>query len=199
MGEELPPGVAPMGPRPIVLGYATPRSQGHGLIGFDGRSLVMAKNLIGPDRCVKCNAPAQGYRLHRRLSWHPAGLFLLIVFPGLIIYAIVALCVRKTAQVSVGLCPVHRAARRRNIAIAWFLSLLGLGLMIAVPALLADVRGPDAYAYKVMGVLGGVAVLLIGLIFGAAGAPVVSPRRIDDRYVYLRGAGRAFLESLPRT
>jgi hypothetical protein len=47
-------------------------------------------------------------------------------------------------------------------------------------------------------VLVGILLLLFGLIFGATAVPVVTPRRIDDHYVYMRKAGRAFLESLPR-
>ena len=39
---------------------------------------------------------------------------------------------------------------------------------------------------------------LFGLIFGLAVVPVVTARRIDDHYVYMRKAGRGFLESLPR-
>ena len=200
--SESVPTAAPVDAPPAVLAYATPHTHAHAHvqnpIGYDGVGLVMARNLIGPDRCVKCNAPAEGFQLLRRLSWHHPSLYVLILFPGILIYAIVALCVRKSAQVKVGLCPVHRAAHRRNKAIAWSLCLLGLALLIGVPAVLSGQRGPDVGDYKAAGALGGIVSLLVGLVYAAVAVPVVSPRRIDDRYVYLSKAGRPFLESLPR-
>jgi hypothetical protein len=196
------PTATPAGPPPAVLAYATPHTHAHAHaqnpIGYDGVGLVMARNLIGPDRCVKCNAPAEGYQLLRRLSWHHPALYVLILFPGIVIYAIVAMCVRKTARLTIGLCPVHRAAHRRNKAIAWLLCLLGLAMLIGIPAVLADQRGPDVGSYQAMGALAGIVTLLVGLVYAAVAVPVVSPRRIDDHYVYLSKAGRAFLESLPR-
>jgi hypothetical protein len=197
------PTAAPAGQPPTVLAYATAHpSHAHAHaqnpIGYDGVGLVMARNLIGPDRCVKCNAPAEGYQLLRRLSWHHPALYVLILFPGLVIYALVALCVRKTAQVKVGLCPDHRAARRRNVAIAWSLCLLGLAMLIGIPMALSGQRGPDVGTYKAAGAIAGIVTLLVGLVYAAVAVPVVSPRRIDDHYVYLNKAGRPFLESLPR-
>ena len=197
---------APPPPQPMPLGYAggqvlpyaSPTAPGYGATGFDGVGLVMSKGAVAPDRCVKCNRPTEGYRLRRSLSWHHPALFFLIIFPGLLIYAIVALCVRKTGQVTVGLCPAHRAARRRNMAIAWLTGLIGLGLLIGGPVMASNYRGPgDAPGFAFM-VLGGIVLLLFGLIFGATAVPVVTARRIDEHYVYMRKAGRAFLESLPR-
>jgi len=206
-GADLPAFAAPAddgiaGQPATVLAYATPHAHPNALaqnpIGYDGVGLVMARNLIGPDRCVKCNAPAEGYQLLRRLSWHHPALYVLILFPGVVIYAIVAMCVRKTAKVKVGLCPAHRAAHRRNVAIAWSLCLLALAMLIGIPMTLAGQRGPDVGTYKAMGALAGIVTLLVGLVYAAVAVPVVSPRRIDDHYVYLNKAGRPFLESLPR-
>src|SRR4051812_44962371 len=55
----------------------------------DGKVLVMTKSAELPDLCIKCGAPAEGYRLKRNLMWHPPAWYLLILF-NLIIYAIVA-------------------------------------------------------------------------------------------------------------
>ena len=54
----------------------------------DGDILVMHKEAVLPDRCIKCNAPCNGYRLKRNLSWHRPAWFLLI-FISLWIYLIV--------------------------------------------------------------------------------------------------------------
>jgi hypothetical protein len=36
----------------------------------DGKMLVVRKGAELPDRCLKCAAPARGYRFSRSLSWH---------------------------------------------------------------------------------------------------------------------------------
>src|SRR3954468_23626244 len=49
----------------------------------DNGLLVLRKNAVLPDRCVKCNAPAEGFRLRRNLSWHQPAIYLTI-FIGLL-------------------------------------------------------------------------------------------------------------------
>ena len=39
----------------------------------------MSKDGEFPDRCIKCNAPAEGYRLKKTLIWHPRAWFFLIL------------------------------------------------------------------------------------------------------------------------
>src|SRR5438045_334031 len=51
-------------------GYVLPPPPMSNGIWRDGKTLVMMKEAFLPDRCVKCNGPANGYRLRRRLSWH---------------------------------------------------------------------------------------------------------------------------------
>jgi hypothetical protein len=36
----------------------------------EGKTLVMWKEAVLPDRCIRCNAPANGRRLIRKLNWH---------------------------------------------------------------------------------------------------------------------------------
>ena len=45
----------------------------------DGKLLLIRKGAELPDRCLKCNEPAEGYRLKRTLSWHPPGWYLLVL------------------------------------------------------------------------------------------------------------------------
>lgn len=84
----------------------------------DGKLLVMRPEANLPDRCIRCNAPAGGFRFKRNLSWHPPGWYLLLFF-NLIIYVIVALIVRKRAKVAVGLCARHRKKRANAIILGW--------------------------------------------------------------------------------
>src|SRR5436309_2493776 len=73
------------------------------MIWRSGPLLVMSQGARLPDRCVKCNAPANGQRLTRKLYWHSPYLYLLILL-NLLIYALVAIFVRKKARVEIGLC-----------------------------------------------------------------------------------------------
>src|SRR5918992_369607 len=48
----------------------------------DGDLLVLRRDGVLPDRCIKCNRPAEGYRQERKLNWvHPRWkvLFLLLI------------------------------------------------------------------------------------------------------------------------
>src|SRR5947209_12297282 len=60
----------------------------------DGKTLVVHKGASLPDRCIKCNEPAEGLSLNRKLVWHQPWLYLLII-PSIWIYAVVALIVRQ--------------------------------------------------------------------------------------------------------
>src|ERR1043165_4984617 len=75
------------------------------------KQLVTRSETPFPARCVRCNAPANGYRLKRQLYWHPPAYYLFILF-NLLVYAIVAMCVRKKAILHVGLCEKHRERRK---------------------------------------------------------------------------------------
>ena len=181
---------------PGVISYANPYASA-GMLFDDGVGLVMQKSAVAPDRCVKCNEPANGYRWTKTFYWHDP-LFYLLILAGIIIYAIVALIIRKSGRISVGLCPRHRAARARRIWIAWGLFLLGLALLIGGPMLASNFVGDQREQFMMIGVLGGIFTLLASGIFAAVAVPVLTPRKIDDHYVYLARAGRPFLDSLPK-
>lgn len=150
------------------------------------KKLVVGHGAALPDRCVKCNAPAQGYRRRMRLTWlHPA--YLLLLFTGVLLYAIAAAVASKTAEVDIGLCPKHRRQRWQAIAGGWTLGLLGALLL---PAL--------AITFQVwwLAAVGG-GMVLVGMFGGILVARQVAPSRIDDGRVWLTGAGREYLGELP--
>jgi len=124
----------------------------------------MMKEAPLPDRCVKCNAPANGVRLRRSLSWHHPVLYVLI-FVGVLIYVILAAVLSKRAMIYVGLCAEHFQRRRKRIAIGWIL--LASGLLFAPVAFAND--------YPLMGVLG-LTVFLFGLIWLIVVSRVVTPK-----------------------
>ena len=149
------------------------------------RVLIMGRNAALPDRCIKCNAPANGNRLARNLAWHSPFYYALILL-NVIIYVIVALFVNIKARIEVGLCEKHLRRRKIAIMIGW---MMGLG-------------GMAAFFYglhRESGVLVAAAVLalLFGIIFGVAMGRVAYARKIDQQYIWLVGVCREYLDTLP--
>ncbi|MEM6295043.1 MAG: hypothetical protein AAGA54_27470 [Myxococcota bacterium] len=137
-----------------------------------------------PDRCVKCNAPAEGIRIKQTVYWHPAWMYLLIL-PGVLIYAIVAMIERKTYTTEVGLCPKHN--KQRNMMRA------GAGLLTV-----ASMGSCGAGLSMEVGALLGVSVALFAVGMGCAiGARnLIRAKKIDTHYAWLK-TGRPFTDALP--
>lgn len=164
--------------------YFPPATHGMPSIWRTQSILVMTKEAPLPGRCVKCNAYTEE-RLKRKLTWHHPALYLLI-FASILIYAIVAMVLRKTATVDVGLCPEHLAARKKSLAITWGLGLLSVGCF-AVPFLTEDLTA----------VFLGIALIFATAIYGIVTLRVVVPTRIDDQLVWLKGVNADYLQELP--
>jgi GYF domain 2 len=150
-----------------------------------GKFVVMGLKPELPDACVKCNAPVNGVRLKRKLRWHHPAIYLVLLV-NIVVYAIVASLASKRAEVTVGLCPAHRAKRIRAIAIGWVLALLGLG---AIPWAIGAENGGIALA--------GVLFLVVGLLWGVIGGRVVYAKKIDTEHAWMAGCGQAYLAALP--
>jgi len=162
---------------------------GGGGVWRERKLVVMGARAELPDRCIKCNVPANGARLKRRLYWHhPAWyLFLLLTpFGGFLIYLIVAIAARKRATIHVGLCEKHRGRRWMHIGIAWALVLGGIA------ATVVGTNDPKLAALAGAGAL----AILTGIIWGLAGGRAVTARRIDQDWIRFQGARRDFLDSL---
>lgn len=189
LNQNLPQ-VASTGPQGIVLedGYVLPPPPTVGMAGSGvwrhGSTLVMSKDALLPYRCVKCNV-ATDRRLKRRLTWHHPAIYILI-FVALLIYLIVALIVRKTATLEIGLCEEHLAKRRRNVWISWLLVVSGLaGLVLGV------MQEDGTF------LIAGFVLLIAAIIYAVVAVRIVAPSRIDDRFVWLRGINKDYLNELP--
>ena len=141
--------------------------------------LVLTRDASLPDRCIKCNEPANGFRLKRHLHWHPSPYFILIVSP--LIYIVVALCVRKSARVEVGLCEQHRRHREKWMIIC---------SVTAVAAIATMVMGfLNSGSYGVLGFF----ILAFAAIAAVVTGRLIAATRIDKEYVWLKGCGREYL------
>ena len=172
---------------PQVVGPipASPESTDGG-VWRDGDILVMHKQAVLPDRCIKCNSPADGDRLRRKLSWHHPGWFLLVLV-SLWIYIIVALCIRHKATIDIGICEQHRARRRNGIIAAWLVALAGI---------VAIVIGASNNSLAGLIALGAV-LILASLIMGLVFSNIVSPKKIDEYYVWLKNVNPEYLAQFP--
>jgi hypothetical protein len=149
-----------------------------------------------PDYCVKCDTPAEGYRLKRKLSWHHPAVFLLVLI-HLLLYLIVALIVRKKATVFLPICDAHRRRRVRAIAFAWFFCLLSIavfvGLIVAGDTLSGQENGPAVVG---IGCLASLIVFLVSAFSGALIGRVVKVKKIEEKYAWIASVSPAFLARL---
>jgi hypothetical protein len=185
--DEFNPYAAPQTESPLLPADDAERPA----VWRDGRLVIIPHGAELPDRCWKCNAPAHGLVLRRQFSWHPPVYFLILLL-GVLPYLVVAILVSRKAKVSLGICDYHLAHRRRNLAVAWTLALAGIGLMIGRTLTITDARISIRLFYIV-----GIALLVVGILYGIAFATVGTPRRIDKHAASISGAGRPFLDSLP--
>jgi len=142
-----------------------------------------------PPQCIKCGAPADGKPVERTYYWHQPALYLLIL-AGLLIYAVVALVVRKGMKVRVSLCVRHAQRRSIGVTLAWVLPVVGIADAFILPQLNVD-----------GGVVALIAVVLIftGLVIWAVVGNPIRPKSIDQYRGVFTGFCENFLEQFQET
>jgi hypothetical protein len=150
----------------------------------DGNHVVVArKDARLPDRCVVCNAPAVGDRIHHQFTWHPSWVYLTFLI-GMVVYWIAAGATRRLATVDFSLCAEHHKRRGNGLLLGW-------------------IGGVGAFVLFVVGLTGDLPVLtllavLLAIVVPGAGwliARTASAAKIDERHVWLR-VGAPFLASI---
>ena len=164
--------------------YFPPPTHNFNTVWRSNAQLVMTKQASLPDRCVKCNAPTT-LHLRRKLQWHHPALYLLIVI-SVLVYAIVAMVVRKTATVSLGLCKEHFDSRRLSMIIT---------VLLAFVAMLSVIAGIQ-FESPLM-VLIGIGMVIAAAVYGTITIRVVTPTKIDEHFVWLKGVDSTFLQEFP--
>jgi hypothetical protein len=165
--------------------YFPPPMHGLQTIWRDKSTLVMTKEALLPNRCVKCNEPT-GERLKRKLTWHHPAIYLTVLI-SILVYVVIALVVRKSATVNVGLCEEHLNSRRRNLAITWVVGIAGV---LCLPlAIMFD----DATFVLIALVL-----LFATAIYGVVTLRIVVPAKIDNHFVWLKGVNADYLQDFPQ-
>ncbi len=155
----------------------------------DGDMLVARNEAEYPDRCIKCNAPAEGYRFRRTVRWHPP-LVYLVLLANILLYALIATIVSKKSRVEAGLCRAHRVRRRNAILTGWGMAIVGVVVFIAGLSLDAGWKGVP--------VVLGLCLVFGGAIYGILRAQIYVPKKINkEKFVWLRKVDSDFLASLP--
>ncbi len=181
----MPP---PPPPQPgIVLadGYVMPPPPSMAGVWRDNKTLVMTKDAVLPDQCVKCNAPANGFKLRQKLQWHHPALYFVLLAAWLI-YVVLASALSKRATVFLGLCPQHVQRRRHLLIIGWIV--LALGPAIAFGAFSNDYPGIGMF---------GLLLFLVAIFWLIFSNRVLTVKKIDDRLVYLNGVNEHYLAQFP--
>jgi len=150
-----------------------------------GLSLVTLSGTALPVRCAKCGGPVTGRHIPRTLYWHQPWVYLLI-FVSLPVYVIVSLIVRKKARLSIPVCEEHRRKRHVAILVSWLLVVLGLVGFVA-----AVVQDNGLWA------LGGLVLLVASAILGVWKGMLVSAKKIEGDYVWVKGFSKEYLDTLP--
>lgn len=190
-----PPPLPPNATTPVQMNYATPMSLSRpedGLYFIEGELLVGPTTMNLPDRCARCNQPGEK-RFTRTFAWHHPALFFLILL-GILIYAIVAICLQKKGTVHYSLCEMHRRKRSGAIRNAWLAWLAVMAIAIG-GCVIAGNRVIDEdfiVLFVLFGLFGSIVVLIVGMIK----ARVLTPKYIDKRMMKISGVNREMMNEL---
>ena len=148
----------------------------------DGKRVVMDRNAVLPDRCLKCNEPAQGYRRAEKVTYIPMSQQLM--------FGVWSYLGAKRASIEIGLCERHRRSRLRTVA---WISLAAIAFSILE---VTQVKPSNV----ILPILAAVAFIggCVGLIYALYPRGVVRATEMTPSHLWLNGAGEAFLASLPK-
>jgi hypothetical protein len=140
-----------------------------------------------PPICVRCGVQANGKPVKKTFSWHHPALYILLLSP--IIYAIVAVIVRKSMKVNVPLCNQHAQRRKTAIIFAWLIPVIGVADCFILPQFKVD---PGVV------VLIFIASLVAGLVIWAVAGNPIRPTLIDKYHGEFSGFCETFLQQFPQ-
>lgn len=191
----MPPPLPQHQPQP-VLAYAAPASQPTGLaIWRRGDQLLTVRDIHLPPTCVKCNRP-EAKRIRKDVYWHEQWLYLTIL-AGVLVYAILALVLRKKATYSCGLCEEHARRRSINILVTWLIVGAGVVSLFLGFTGVSGAWGSHLEDTLVWFIPLGFLLLVVGALYSVFTLPVLKPKRVDEHYAHYVGCDDTFLRQFP--
>lgn len=155
-----------------------------------GNKLIVPKGAPLPRYCVKCGQSVTGEPFKKSFYWHSPWIYLLILV-NILVYAIVAMILRKRADVAVPICDDHRQRRRTLIVATWVLALGFIPGGIFAGTLIHDTDTAVAVGFLVA------FLLLIGAFVTGGMSAMLRPREITETSATFSGACEPFLALLP--
>jgi hypothetical protein len=140
-----------------------------------GPILVIRQGCALPDRCVKCNAPAELPKKPMGFHWHPRVIFFSLFR-----------MMSTRIELAPGLCTQHRQRRDLGLGVGWGGALLSAMLLIIGAAL-------ENLELMLIGFL----MILFSMAGGVFMSRVLVPLEITKELARFKGCGKAFLDSLP--
>lgn len=150
-----------------------------------GKNLVAPLDCTLPARCIKCNEPTSEEPIKRKLYWHSPAYYLALLL-NVIVYVIIAMCVRKKATVQFYVCKKHRVARRNAILTSWGLVIVGF-----------FITGVGISQNLGLAVLGGILFSLSGLIYGVIRSRYLFATKINLEHSWIGGCHADFVATFP--
>lgn len=193
----------PFGEQPSSANpYAAPNTYGYmqaqpeytgGVFRLNTNQLVIHRQAVLPARCIKTGEPAET-AVTKKLYWHhPA--FYAIILLHVLIYAVVALIVRKSMTFAFPLTLRARGKLRMRIAIGVICLLSAIGAMIG-GFTLANNQGQGGEVFGVAGVILFFALFITSIVFFYM-SRLVTPTKITDQFTVVKGVSPAFLAGVP--
>ncbi len=195
MTPSEPPPLPPGKTSPQPLQYASPVQPNASAAWRHGKLLLAGRVVELPDACIRCNAPAVK-RFRKDVYWHEPWLYALVI-PGILIYAILAMVLRKKATYSCGLCAEHVKRRGRGLLAMWILVAIGVAGVVGGIAGVNAAFGPGQQDLSLVAVLTGFLFLIIAAGVGLVNVPLLRPKKIDEQYARYTGCSDAFLRNFP--
>ena len=156
--------------------------------------LVLRKDAELPARCVYCNEPARLSKSRRIYYLNPwiwlaaVVLFILVNVLALPVL-LIALLLRKSIKLEIPYCEHHWHRRQLFIAATLLVLATSIGLLLAS----IDISTHRQYLF-----LGGIVLFVAGVVLSIyLNMKSLRAKKIDREVAILKGAGTAFLDSLP--
>lgn len=175
--------------QPYNPAFPHPHQRPSGGIYRHGKEIVVHKNALMPERCVKCNDHISGYDAggfaRQKYRWHNPLVYIALISP--LIYLILAAVLSQTATLDIPLCHKHLESRKsagKTLLVSGVLSAIAFFFFISM-----DYGGFAALIFLAS---------LIGLPF--ANQYYYKPlqvTKIENDYVYLKGVNDEYISQLP--
>lgn len=153
-----------------------------------GSRFVVTQASKLPPFCVQCGETATGEPVKKTFSWHSPWLYLMIVFPGLIFYVIVAFFASRKISLAIPLCENHRNRYRTGRLTGTVMMVGGISFAFIFFGI-----SPENYGWAW---LIGLGMLFAGAVVFAIADDIIRPSHIDHNSGTFRGANEAFLVRL---